>query len=81
MVNWVKLEAGVPQGSVLGPLLFLVYINDLTNNISSNVRLFADDSSLFLCVKDVNECHERLVSDLIRLARGHTNGKLFSTLI
>ena len=47
--NWTSLKAGVPQGSVLGPLLFLIYINDLTDNISSDMRLFADDSSLFTC--------------------------------
>ena len=47
---WLPLHAGVPQGSILGPLLFLVYINDLTENISSNTRLFAEDSSLFIKV-------------------------------
>ena len=62
--NWRKLEAGVPQGSVLGPLFFLVYINDLTDNIQSDMRLFADDSSLFTCVKGVSQTHERLVKDL-----------------
>ena len=62
--DWMKLEAGVPQGSVLGPLLFLVYINDLTDNITSQMRLFADDSSLFTCVKGVDESHEKLVKDL-----------------
>ena len=48
--DWKKLEAGVPQGSVLGPLLFLVYINDLLDNINSQMRLFADDSFHFLLV-------------------------------
>jgi hypothetical protein len=40
------LKAGVPQGSVLGPLLFMLFINDIADDIQSLVRLFADDSSL-----------------------------------
>ena len=62
--DWKKLEAGVPQGSVLGPLLFLLYINDLTNGMNSEMRLFADDSSLFTCVDDIDESHEKLSNDL-----------------
>ena len=62
--DWQSINAGVPQGSVLGPLLFLAYINDLTDNISSEMRLFADDSSLFTRVEEVNETHEKLIKDL-----------------
>ena len=49
---WKETRAGVPQGSVLGPLLFLIFINDITDNIKSHIKLFADDTMIFTTVED-----------------------------
>ena len=73
------LLSGVPQGSVLGPLLFLVYINDLIDNISSEMWLFADDSSLFTRVVGIDQTQNKLIKDIETISRwGHQWKTIFN---
>jgi hypothetical protein len=68
----VHVKTGVPQGSVLGPCLFLVYINDLPGNITSMVRLFADDTALHRTVS-TNMDQAVIQEDLVKLAEWEEN--------
>ena len=60
------VTSGVPQGTVLGPLLFLLYINDIENNLTSKIRLFADDSALYRKIDTLADSHS-LQQDILRL--------------
>ena len=66
--EWKYIHAGVPQGSISGPLLILLYINDIVTEIGSNIRLFADDTSLFFIVENPDTVAEILNDDLHKMS-------------
>ena len=70
--KWHPVNAGVPQGSVLGPLLFLIYVNDIVDNISSHISLFADDTCLYKNIKSHVDI-ETLNNDLLTISNWGKN--------
>ena len=66
--DWSDVASGVPQGSVLGPLLFLVYVNDLPDIIQCGIKLFADDTKMYTSVSSTDDA-ALLQSDLVALTR------------
>ena len=65
--SWSNTESGVLQGSILRPLLFLIYINDISESLATNAKLFADDVSLFSVVNNINLSATNLNSDLSKI--------------
>ena len=74
--HWIDVKAGVPQGSIMGPLLFLIYINNLPEGLITNAKLFADDTSLFSVVRDIAASTEELNNDLRNISKSAYQWKM-----
>ena len=63
-LSWGDALVGVPEGSILAPLFFLIYINDLSDGLQCNPKLLADDTSLFATVYNMNKTTDNLNNDI-----------------
>jgi hypothetical protein len=88
--GFMDVNCGVPQGSILGPILFLIYINDMSLSLRCRLSLYADDSALIFSGKDsrsvaeflseeMESCHKWLVDNRLSLHLGKTECVLFGT--
>ena len=73
--DWARVLSGVPQGSVIGPILFLIYINDLPDEADATVRLFADDTIMYMALTNANDATS-LQQDLVKLASWEEKWKM-----
>ena len=73
--DWSPVLSGVPQGTVIGPILFLIYINDISHGISSQMRLFADDSIIYRQISSADD-HLKLQQDVTLLQEWSTKWQM-----
>ena len=74
--TWINIVAGVSQGSILGPLYFLTYINELSVDLTWSPKLFRDDTSLFFVVQNISSKAANLNSDLNKISDWATQWKM-----
>ena len=65
--SWTQVKSGVPQGTILGPILFIMYVDDISTGVSSTVKLYADDTKLYREIENIPDDTHVLQSDLFRL--------------
>ena len=75
--SWKLVLSGVPEGSVLGPILFMVYINDLEEVVTGKLLKFTDDTKLFRKTKEIGD-KQKLQDDIDKCVRCSENGGLYS---
>ena len=73
--QWKDMISGVPQGSVLGPVLFAIFINDMPQAVTNRIKLYADDAKLYSAVRSTEDCL-KLQEDLIRLEEWESKWQL-----
>ena len=74
--SWTQVKSGVPQGTILGPILFITYVNDIPTGVSSTVKLYADNTKLYREIESIPDDTDMHQSDLFRLTEWYKTWQL-----